>query len=62
MLEKSTYSCIPIKRAGFNNRAGRNFHEIIGNEQALIIEQGGHFSLAFKIEKADRFENFTFKS
>ena len=36
LIKKLNYSGVPITRAGFNKRAGRNFHEIFINEQALI--------------------------
>ena len=37
------YSGVPITRAGSIKRAGRNFHDIFPNEQALLSEQGGIF-------------------
>ena len=40
--EQNTYSAVLNKRARFNKRAGRKFHEISISEQALISEQGGN--------------------
>ena len=48
-IGKSTYSCVPIKRAGSIKRAGRNFHEKSKNEQALLSEQAGIFVKILKM-------------
>ena len=43
---------MPIKRAGPIKQAGRNFQGNFRNEQALLIEQIGKYSIDSKFEQA----------